>query len=142
MKTETDLARVAQSAYDFFANRWREMNLEKIGLGKFPDGWCADASLILGRYYHENSFGAVNIVRGSLSKLRTHAWLFVSNWHIDITLSQFPEAHQRVYVAKVPPAFIKRIESRRCVVSAWEGIQHRHLLENAYCLFRDAQKPI
>ena len=138
MKAENDIAVIAHQAYCFFNRHWKETGLESIGLGSFPLGWCADASIILGRYYQESNFGTVEIIRGSLSRFRTHAWLFVSDRYVDITLSQFPEARRSVYISESPPSFVTRIESRHSIDSEWGGIPHAALLENAYQLFRDA----
>lgn len=76
------------------------------GLSLFPRGSCADASLLLGTYFHlETGAESVKYLAGHRDTDRwTHAFLVVDNHIVDITGDQFPN-RAAVTVAKADAWF-------------------------------------
>lgn len=66
---------------------------------EFPNGCCADASLILAKFLEQKGFGICKYVRGQKG-IPTHAWLENEGFIIDITADQFDEIDEMVIVSK------------------------------------------
>ncbi len=69
--------------------------------GKFPYGWCHDASLLLGAYLVDNGFNSFQYVHGEDYRTgNTHAWLVWDKLIVDITADQFSKITPPVIVSE------------------------------------------
>lgn len=68
-----------------------------ITLQTFPNGSCGDASLLLGKYLLNNGYSNVRYIAG-WKATKSHAWLLVDDFIVDITADQFPEITESVIV--------------------------------------------
>lgn len=66
-------------------------------LREFPTGACGDASLLLAKYLQVNGCGRSHYMVGK-RKGRTHAWLQLADFTIDITADQFEDQDAGVIV--------------------------------------------
>lgn len=68
----------------------------------FPLGSCDYASLLLGAYLSDNSFGLFDLVGGESveDEQNLHCWLERSGTIIDITADQFPDGPAKVIVGR------------------------------------------
>ncbi|WP_026841647.1 hypothetical protein [Citrifermentans bremense] len=69
-----------------------------ITLRGFPVGACGDASLLLAKYLQVNGCGRSHYVLGKRNG-RTHAWLQLGDFTIDITADQFHDQSAGVIVS-------------------------------------------
>ncbi|GAW68676.1 hypothetical protein GPEL0_01f5115 [Geoanaerobacter pelophilus] len=67
-------------------------------LREFPAGACGDASLLLAKYLQVNGCGRSHYMAGK-RKGRTHAWLQLADFTIDITADQFEDQDAGVIVS-------------------------------------------
>jgi hypothetical protein len=71
----------------------------------FPRGACGDASLVLGRTFHDFGIDCFEYVRGNKydadgTWASSHTWLKCGKWIVDITADQFPDVDTSVIVPK------------------------------------------
>ena len=76
-----------------------------LGFAEFPSGSCADASIILGAYLHDQGHGSFALFRGSRGRMDddtygTHAWLIQDDLIVDITADQFDDVDPAVIVSR------------------------------------------
>jgi hypothetical protein len=71
-------------------------------LRDFPTGACGDASLLLAKYLQVNGCGRSHYMVGK-RKGRTHAWLQLADFTIDITADQFEDQDAGVIVSADSP---------------------------------------
>jgi hypothetical protein len=67
----------------------------------FPEGSCAEASLILSHYLKEKGFGEFEYISGSRMG-KTHGWLRQAEIIIDITADRFVDNNEKVIVTVNP----------------------------------------
>lgn len=87
------------------AHRFREAILRSnprvsrlVSLREFPRGACGDASLLLAKYLQVKGCGRSHYVLGKRGG-RTHAWLQLEKFTIDITADQFEDQDAGVIVS-------------------------------------------
>jgi hypothetical protein len=66
----------------------------------FPRGTCGDTSDILSKFLESHGIDNIEYVCGVFRDGKSHAWLEVAGYIIDITADQFPDVFQRVIVSK------------------------------------------
>lgn len=69
-------------------------------LKDFPDGSCGDASLVLAWYLHKNGISEP-ITYVHSNKRRSHAWLEVGGWLLDITADQQSWGNPPVWILPI-----------------------------------------
>lgn len=79
---------------------WQQM---PIGFHNFPLGTCGEISDILANYLQSRGIQEIEYVCGMLPDGRTHAWLEVAGYVVDITADQFPDLSQSVIVINASP---------------------------------------
>lgn len=101
-----------------------------LGMGRFPNGACGDASYLLGTYLSDLGIDGFMCVDGRRSKKEgdgeeTHAWLQKAGTIIDITSGQFEDApsplivsessdwHSKFRIASASPANFRLISAER-----------------------------
>lgn len=96
--TLTDMATRFRHALDQLD--WRSM---PNGFHKFPIGTCGDISDILAEFLRSQGVEGIEYVHGVFRGGKSHAWLEISGYVVDITADQFPDVSQSVIVAKKSP---------------------------------------
>ena len=72
----------------------------KLGsLRAFPQGACGDVTLLFARYLHSKGLPTATYVSGERGAW-THAWLEIGDLAIDLAADQFPDAPERLIVAR------------------------------------------
>lgn len=79
---------------------WQRMPM---GFHDFPLGTCGDISDILANYLQSRGIEEIEYVCGIFPDGKTHAWLEVFGYIVDITADQFPDVSQSVIVTTVSP---------------------------------------
>lgn len=74
-----------------------------IGFHNFPSGTCGDISDILANYLRSRGIEEIEYVCGTFPDGKTHAWLEVYGYIVDITADQFPDVSQSVIVTNTSP---------------------------------------
>lgn len=81
----TEIARVAREALENYAKTGSDVNFKD-----FPHGCCGQTCDLLGRYLLANGCTSVEYVCGNRGD-RSHAWLLVDGFTLDITADQFEQ---------------------------------------------------
>ena len=102
----------------------------------FPKGSCGDASLLLAKYLKDCGFGEFDYMLGFLfpeSESHSHAWLQQGDLIVDITIDQFDDCSEPVFVSYCSPWHDDRNGKRKHVADcSIFGSQTELSLENAY----------
>ncbi len=75
-----------------------------LSLADFPTGSCADASMLLGTYFKDNSINGFILIkgkRGEGSSLETHHWLEKDDMVVDITADQFEDINEEIIITNI-----------------------------------------
>lgn len=77
--------------------------LLSIAFQDFPHGSCGDASLLLAQYLENSGLKDFEYVSGEFydsdGRYRSHAWLEKENLILDITIDQFEERDESVFIS-------------------------------------------
>jgi hypothetical protein len=68
-------------------------------MGSFPLGCCGVVSRALGGYLMEIGYKSVEYVSGFSNK-KSHAWIEIDDWIVDITADQFNDCDERIIITK------------------------------------------
>jgi hypothetical protein len=89
----------------FKLNGWNELN-------SFPYGSCAITSNLLGKFLQNQGYNVkilyCNGVFDELDGVKSHVWLEVDDYYIDLTGYQFPFTNQRIsFEKRTEPTWLK-----------------------------------
>ncbi|MCM3257087.1 hypothetical protein M3664_04730 [Paenibacillus lautus] len=88
----------------------------------FPHGACSDVSMLLGKYLLDKYGIDCEHVTGSTEVAgmvsRSHAWLEVAGYKIDITADQFEDIDEKVILVKTHPLYEDYIPNIRRKMSS------------------------
>ena len=103
-----------------------------ITLKDFPRGSCGDASLLLSMFLSDNNIGNVYYVCGWCDK-KSHAWLEVDRFVVDITMDQFGDNYPSVIVNEdYSFHYVFDIELKRLINIDMYDAKSRNQLLSAY----------
>jgi hypothetical protein len=99
--TESDAAQVREAAAALRAAILRCPRSDLPTLKNFPHGSCGDASILLGQYLFDRSFGLWEYAGGERElDLHSHAWLERDGLIIDITADQLDDVDEPIIVTR------------------------------------------
>ena len=96
---------------DAFQNALSKIDWDSmpIGFQNFPSGSCGNISDILGEYLRSKGFNNIEYICGKTNKIRSHAWIEIEGYVVDLTAHQFNEVSEPI-VSKKPSEWHAQFE--------------------------------